>query len=312
MAKPLIGFIGQGWIGKHYADDFKNRGYGVVRYGLEEAYAKNKNLIKDCEVVFIAVPTPTTSNGFDDSILRQVVKNVGDGKVAVIKSTIILGATKSIQKENPDIFVFHSPEFLTESRAAYDAAHPNRNIIGLPVMDDEHINKAKEVLAVLPKAPYELICQAEEAELIKYAGNCWFYFKVLYINLIYELAEKLGLNYDAVKEAMAADPRIGGSHLNPLHKSGTAGGQAEAALKTNDFHLEPIHKTGRGAGGHCFIKDFAAFSRVYEDTVNDELGTRVLEAIKEKNIDLLISSRKDLDLLAGVYGEDIIKKRKNN
>ena len=99
----IIGFIGQGWIGKNYADDFEKRGYETVRYSLEKPYVDNKEKIKDCDLVFIAVPTPTTPTGFDDSILRQTVKLVGKGKIAVIKSTVLPGTTESIQRENPDI-----------------------------------------------------------------------------------------------------------------------------------------------------------------------------------------------------------------
>ena len=36
-----IGFIGQGWIGKHYADDFEQRGFDVVRYAPNEQYILN-------------------------------------------------------------------------------------------------------------------------------------------------------------------------------------------------------------------------------------------------------------------------------
>ena len=57
--RPTIGFIGQGWIGKNYADDFEERGFEVVRYGLEPEFAENKDRIKDCDIVFVAVPTPT-------------------------------------------------------------------------------------------------------------------------------------------------------------------------------------------------------------------------------------------------------------
>jgi len=40
--------------------------------------------------------------------------------------------------------------------------------------------------------------------------------------------------------------------------------------------------------------------------VGDELGLKVLESLKDKNIDLLAGSGKDLDLLAGVYGEEVL------
>jgi UDP-glucose 6-dehydrogenase len=158
--KPLVGFIGQGFVGKAYADDFESRGFKIVRYSLEEPYRNNKEKIKDCDVVFIAVPTPTTEKGFDDSIIRGAVKLVKSGKVAIIKSTILPGTTASIQKENPDIFVFHSPEFLTEVNARFDAANPTRNIIGIPARSKASETKAKEVMAILPKAPFELITGA--------------------------------------------------------------------------------------------------------------------------------------------------------
>lgn len=303
MKKTKIGFIGQGWIGKNYADDFERRGFPIVRYGLEEPHIKNGDKIRACDIVFIAVPTPSTPAGFDPSILKKAIKKVGPGKIAVIKSTLLPGTTEEIQKENPDIFVFHSPEFLTEATAAHDAANPKRNIIGLAVDNEEHRQKADLILSVLPKAPFTLVCQAKEAELIKYGGNNWFYFKVIFVNLLYDLAVKSGCDYDVIKEAMSADPRVGASHLMPVHKSGTLG--------SDNFHLtrQKEHGKGRGAGGHCFIKDFAAFREMYEKTAGDEKGAALLKAMEEKNIDLLVSTGKDLDLLAGIYGEEILNKK---
>jgi nucleotide sugar dehydrogenase len=281
----IIGFIGQGWIGKNYADDFERRGFSVVRYGLEEPHVHNGDEIAKCDIVFIAVPTPTTPEGFDESIVRSAVKKIGKGKTVVIKSTILPGTTESIQEKFKDVFVVHSPEFLREASAAEDAANPQRNIIGIPVMDENYKKRAQEIIDVLPKAPFELICSSREAELIKYAGNVFLYFKVIYANLFYDLAEKLGCNWEAIRDAVAADPRIGRSHLDPVHMSG--------------------HGTiGRGAGGHCFIKDFAAFSEIYGKLVGDEYGLEVLKSLKEKNIDLLVSSNKDLDLLEDVYGKE--------
>ena len=83
---PKIGFIGQGWIGKNYADDFEKRGFKTVRFAMEEPYKNNSDKIADCDMVFIAVPTPSTPNGFDPSILKSVIKYIGKGKIAVIKS----------------------------------------------------------------------------------------------------------------------------------------------------------------------------------------------------------------------------------
>jgi len=282
MKNKKIGFIGQGWIGKNYADDFEKRGFKVVRYSLEDEHNGNKEAIAECDIVFIAVPTPTTPKGFDDSIIKSVMPLIGIGKIAVLKSTLLPGTTQKIQKENPKIFVFHSPEFLTEATAEFDAANPTRNIVGIPTDNKEYKKKAQEVIEVLPKAPFNLICLSTEAEFVKYGGNCWFYFKVIFVNMLYDLAGKSEVNWETVRDAMSADPRIGRSHLDPVHKS------------------------GRGAGGNCFIKDFEAFSRLYENMVGDKKGVNALNGIRDKNIDLLLATGKDLELLKGVYGEDIL------
>lgn len=290
--RPRIGYIGQGFIGKNYADDLERRGYEVIRYALEEPYRANKDLIKECDIVFIAVPTPTTPEGFDYSIVKDALRLVGAGKTAVVKSTILPGTTAGLQREFPEIHVFHSPEFLREATAAYDAAHPDRTIIGIPVDSEENRARARRVIDVLPPAPFEMVCTSLEAELIKYAGNNWLFLKVVYVNLLYDLTQKLGANYDLVRDGLAADPRIGRSHLDPIHESGHGG------------------KPGRGAGGHCFIKDFEAFRRVYESEVDDPYGKKVLDAIAAKNIQLLFGSGKDIDLLQGVYGDPEIAMKK--
>lgn len=274
-----IGFIGQGWIGKHYADDFEARSYEVVRYALEEPYCQNQAEVATCDIVFIAVPTPTTPEGFSYSAVADALQHVAPGTIAVIKSTLLPGTTEKLQAIFPDRFVFHSPEFLVEKTAAYDAANPKRNIVGIPLVTPEAEAKAALVLSVLPEAPYAAVMPAREAELVKYAGNCFLYTKVLFMNLMHDYVTAHGASFDTVKEAMLEDERIGRSHM------------------------EPVHDSGRGAGGHCFIKDFEAWRRDYAELLNDTTGHAVLTALVEKNRELLMQTEKDLDLLEGVYGK---------
>jgi len=285
MQNKLIGFIGQGWIGKNYADDFEERGYDVVRYSLEEPHIHNKEKIAECDTVFIAVPTPTTPAGFDDSIIRGVIKLIGREKIAVIKSTILPGTTESIQSDNPEIFVFHSPEFLSVSTAYEDSRHPQRNIVGMPVDNEEYKIKAREVMSVLPQADFSIITSAKEAELFKYLRNCFFYSKVIYMNILYDLSRNLGCRWEILREIMASDPWFG------------------------SMHIDPVHKSGRGAGGECFIKDLAALRRFYQEKVRDISADEVFKSMENKNIDLLLKSNKDLNLLRGVYGEEAIKRQ---
>lgn len=281
MDKQVIGFIGQGFVGKNMADDFEERGFTTIRYSLEEPYIQNKGKVKEADIVFIAVPTPTRPEGFDDSILRNEVKLVGRGKTLIIKSTVLPGTTESIQKENPDIFILHSPEFLVAATAKEDAKKPGRNLVGIPVDNEEYRNKAEQVLSVLPQAPYTAVLLSQETELIKYIGNNFLYTKVIFMNLMYDLSQKLGTDWQKVSEAVSQDPRIGKSHMQPVHTS--------------------ERSSGRGAGGHCFPKDFEALLRFYRDEIGDEAGLKVLEAIRNKNLDLLEKSGKDAEILSGIY-----------
>jgi UDPglucose 6-dehydrogenase len=283
-----IGFVGQGWLGKNYADFFEGVGYTVVRYSKEPAYIENKEKIASCDVVFIAVPTPSTKDGFDASIVREAVKLVPKGKIAVIKSTVLPGTARKIQEENPDVIVLFSPEFLREATVRHDIENPDKNIIGTngtPEAEDA----AKVVMQIFAKAPYERICSFEEAELTKYGANVFLFWKVIFVNMLYDVAAAHGSDWDTLTQNLTADPRIGTSHMQPVHSQ------------------QHLGTSGRGAGGHCFIKDFAAFEEHYNQTVGSAEGRAVLSALREKNIHLLTQSGKDLDLLTSVYGVDIVK-----
>jgi len=273
-----IGFIGQGFIGSAYADDFENRGYETVRFAKEKPFDKNGENIAFCDIVFIAVPTPTTPDGFSADIVEDVLRYVGEGNIAVIKSTLLPGTTDNLQKKFPNVYIMHSPEFLRAATAKEDAANPQRNIIGYTEFSKK---RAKEVLDVLPRAPYSKIMPAKSAELVKYIGNCFLAQKVLFANLIFDLSQKLDIDYEEVKEVVGSDPRIGTSHLDIDHFG------------------------GRGAGGYCFIKDLAAFSSFYREKLpEDTKGIQILSGLEDKNKELLRQTGKDINLLEGVYGAE--------
>jgi len=278
MDKPTIGFIGQGWIGKNYADNFETRGYRVVRYGLEAEYQSNKARIGECDVVFIAVPTPTTPKGFDDSSVRAAVGLVGVGKIAVIKSTMLPGTTASIQSQYPDRFIFHLPEFLTRSTVLLDVTKPTHNIVGMPIDSPEHQAKAELVMSILPRSQSELICKAQEAELYKYMRNNFLYTKYMFMNIFYDLAQAVGADWSSLAGLAAKDPWIGPPGLIP------------------------VGEHGRGAGGGCHIKDFAAMRSFAQARLLETHELEVLRALENFNKYLLSSTNKDVDILREVYG----------
>lgn len=275
-----IGFIGTGFIGKAYAEDFKNRGYEVIQYSLENEFVGNKDKIKDCDITFIAVPTPTLPDkGFDYENVDNSLKIIGEGKIAIIKSTILPGTTDALQEKYPEIYLFHSPEFLRARSAMDDAKKPERNIIGYTKRSKKMAGK---VLSVLPEAKYVAEIPAKTAELIKYAGNIFLTNKVVYANFLYDLCQNLEVDYEDIRQALSHDKRIGPSHLFV------------------DF------EGGRGAGGMCFIKDVEAFKQFCEKCELDKEGIDLIQSVIDKNKKLLKESNKDLDILEQVYGKSII------
>ena len=151
--------------------------------------------------------------------------------------------------------------------------------MGLPVDDVAHAKAAREALAVLRKAPFELMCTSVEAELIKYSHNLNGYFQIMLANILYDASRQLGARWETIRGALDHDPYVA------------------------NRYGAPVHKSGRGAGGSCFIKDFAAFRALYTELVpKDAKGLAMLTALEDKNIELLRESNKDLDLLRGVYG----------
>jgi len=281
MNKNLkVGFIGQGFIGKNLANNFERRGFkNVVRYSLEKEYIKNKNKIEDCDVVFIAVPTPTTADGFNCEIVSEALDLVGSGKIAVIKSTITPQTAGEFSDIYYDKYILHSPEFLDESTADVDTDYPERNVIGIPTINmGEYYDAARLVMDILPKAKHDLITRYNEASLIKYGGNCFFYMKNMFFNTLNDLCKFYKVDYDIVRDFITKDPRI------------------------HPVHTNIIHKGGRGAGGDCLIKDFATFAAMCAQLEDPTIDT-MLQGAQAKNITLLINSKKDIDILEGVYGK---------
>ena len=280
--KSPIGFIGLGFVGGSLVNNFVKRGYkNLVRYSTAPEYEPNKWKIKHCFVTFIAVPTPTVKGKLNTDILEEVLPLIGKGNVAVIRSTVTGEELYRLQNKFGDITILHSPEFLDEVTAQEDTDNPQKNIIGMfnPMEDDEI---ARYVLALLPEAPYSDIVSFDDSAAIKYIHNAFFVVKNVFFNIAYDMVQRNGGNWQDVIEAILTDKRI---------------------TKT---HTDIFHKSGRGAGGHCLIKDFPVFREMVGNTGEDitertERDYDILSLIEAQNIDTLLESEKDNDIISDCY-----------
>lgn len=238
MHKAKIGIIGVGMVGGPLARWFLEvsayrRGVDLFLYdvALEKGYTDDPN---NAEVIFVCVPTPRSlGGGVDLTAVESAFRVLGSPKTVVIKSTVPPGTTESFQVRYPQHAVLFNPEFLTEARAWEHTLRPDRQLVGATRRSKD---KAAAVVSLLPPAPLvspsaRLALTATEAEIIKYAANVFLARKVTFANAIFDIAAHHGADYEAIREGIAADPRIGPSHLDVRH-----GGY-------------------RGYGGYCFVKD---------------------------------------------------------
>lgn len=277
MKNWKIGIIGIGMVGTPLKRWFEENGYKrgsdlfLYDIDLQKKYFDNFNM---ADIIFIAVPTPRSSDGSCDlsAVVNALSKIINAApKIIVIKSTVPPGTTESFQNEFPQWKMLFNPEFLTEKQAWKDFTRPDRQIVGFT---EQSLDAAHIVLSLLPKAPFmspwgldtyrQIRITATEAEVIKYGGNIHFVRKVNFANMLNLLCEKLKVNYENIRQGMAADFRIGGSHLDVNH-----GGY-------------------RGFGGYCFPKDLDALIFFLKNSSISE-GVKLLEADKDFNTELLKS-----------------------
>jgi UDPglucose 6-dehydrogenase len=257
-AKIKVGIIGLGYVGGALRAWFE-RGANRARYELF-FYDTFKGIgsaaeVNRADIIFIAVPTPfVAGKGYDDSAVRESIKKIGNGKTIVIKSTIMPRSTKKFQARWPKKTILFNPEFLRAKTANKDFLKPERQIVGFANAAGKRA--AEKVLAILPRAPYEKIMPATEAEMVKYFGNAFLANRVIFANQIYDICRAAGIDYETVRDGAARDPRVGASHFD-------------------------VHDEGyRGYGGPCLPKDVRALIQ-FAKSVGSE--TNLLDSLERIN-----------------------------
>ena len=302
-----IAVIGAGYVGLVTAACFSEFGYEVIcidndKYkikqlkkniipiyepGLSDLVKKNAkskyllfsnsiSKIRDANIIFIAVGTPSSRRGDGEADLKfvfSVVKDIskflkkGNKQLVITKSTVPVGTGKKIQDiicelrpeliNNKDYFVSSNPEFLREGSAIEDFMRPDRVVCGVTDKKAEETLKELYRPLNLREAPV-LFTDIESAEIIKYASNAFLALKVSFINEIANLCEKTGGNVQMVAKGMGLDNRIGPKFLHP----------------------------GPGFGGSCFPKDTRA---LYASFKKNKIKNTLVKSVINFNEDRKIS-----------------------
>lgn len=264
-----------------------NNGNSTISDSKIEEFLKTKDLnltgtintieaFEHADIVIIATPTnyDSESNSFDTSSVDSSVSDAleySNNASIIIKSTIPVGHTKSLQLKHKTDKIFFSPEFLREGRALEDNLFPSRIIVGAP----EAIGKTFAFLledAAIKKSIDVLFMPSTEAEAVKLFANTYLAMRISFFNELDSYSMKNSLEAKHIIEGISLDSRIGSGYNNPSF----------------------------GYGGYCLPKDTKQLLANFGSTPQSIIGAIIeSNSVRKKFISNKILERKPK--LVGFY-----------
>jgi GDP-mannose 6-dehydrogenase len=224
---------------------------------LEEGYktgrltatTKAHEAIKDCDMAWICVGTPSKPDGeINLSAVENVICQIGkalscskERPLIVLRSTCLPGTTANrviplLEKESgltvgEDVHVVFHPEFLREGTAIEDFDRPPKIVVG-----EERMGAGDMLFKLYEKydAP-RFRLGLTEAEMVKYCDNLLHALKITFANEIAAISKSVGVDARRVAEVYSADTKL---NISPRY-------------------LRP----GFAFGGSCLPKDLRAILR---------------------------------------------------
>ena len=227
----------------------------VVQAGKLRATDDVESSVRDTDVSFVCVGTPSQANGsLELKYIRRVCEQIGSVlkdkdafHTVVIRSTILPGTMANIviptlaefsgKEPGKDFAVCNNPEFLREGTAVYDYYNPPKTVIGelVPGNGDAVVEIYKDLDAPLIRT------STHAAEMVKYVDNVWHALKIGFANEIGNICKVHGIDGHEVMDIFCQDRK----------------------LNISSYYLKP----GFAFGGSCLPKDVRAL--VYNARAND-------------------------------------------
>ena len=287
-----IGVIGQGFVGTAVREKFKEH-FNVYTFDINkreqskvftedrvsEDYCELKDVVENCEILFLCVPTPMFPDGkCDTGIVENAIIDIDEASrrlnkrpIVILKSTVPPGTVESLNRDYKNVGIVFSPEFLTEANSIEDFKKQTRIILGIDWI--EYVEPVNEIFVTCFPEAQIVFLTSPEAEMSKYMINLFLATKVSFFNDMFRIVDGInksdaingGISFESIVDAMLLDPRIGKSH-----------------------YMVPGPDGDYGYGGSCFPKDMAAMLNIADQlkmSVPTLLGAATTNTIVRKNRD---------------------------
>ena len=250
-----IGVIGAGRLGLTFALLCEKAGYDVLVSDKREDYVQNLNqgvcvtnepmiqkmlfevydfkattdnieIIRECDVIFTFVATPSTVDGnYDTSKVFEVANDfftASQLEIPIYDKKFIIGCTtnpgdvEQIQDKLRmfNIQVAYNPEFIAQGEIVKGLEQSDIVLIGTEYPElGNMLVKIYEKLQTTPVNAH--IMSSKAAEVTKIGINCFLTTKISYANMMGDILMKAGLNaeIDTVLSAIGGDTRVGKKYM---------------------------------------------------------------------------------------------------
>lgn len=264
-------------IREEYVDDLNNRKITTNEPEVENllrvaknfrATTDNKEVIRECDLIYTLVATPSLPDGsYDVSSVWSVVEDIKEEdidssgkKYFVVGCTTNPGDCEHFKKQLPsNVKVFYNPEFIAQGSIIDDLRTADMVLLGTdPFSDNDIVISEIRKLYSKIQTTRAIVCtmSTTAAEITKIAINCFLTTKISYANMLGDVLHHSGCGDEvsAVLNAVGTDSRVGRKYLG----------------------------YGFGYGGPCLPRDnrsFAAFAKKVGleynlGTVTDEINNQ--------------------------------------
>jgi nucleotide sugar dehydrogenase len=250
-----IGVIGAGRLGLTFALLCEKAGYDVLVSDKREDYVQNLNqgvcvtnepmiqkmlfevydfkattdnieIIRECDVIFTFVATPSTVDGnYDTSKVFEVANDfftASQLEIPIYDKKFIIGCTtnpgdvEQIQDKLRmfNIQVAYNPEFIAQGEIVKGLEQSDIVLIGTEYPElGNMLVKIYEKIQTTPVNAH--IMSSKAAEVTKIGINCFLTTKISYANMMGDILMKSGLNaeIDTVLSAIGGDTRVGKKYM---------------------------------------------------------------------------------------------------